>query len=516
MALAAAIANGRGSFGRRADAVDLARKMAARASAAPDIATRAACAGLAGSILESAFRVGHRDSEGHQALDLWRVAAQDSDPISACDAAIRGARLAGELVHDPSVTVTELDRAKTRLLKVPPNVPGALPPGDCGSRLDADLGVLVAFLPRSSVEGGLVDIVAPVGSAVGPTFPPVASPHGLPPHIERVETWPGVNTARVVLLLDRPAAYRVDDENGLSPSTSLEFDGVGLGGDAPHESAPMSGIVRGVRMDATSTGTRVSIELDGAGWRRVFHLTDPYRVVVDVARHPPGVRGAGPPVVSRVVLDPGHGGKDAGAIGPGGLREKDVTLDVARRAAPALIEQGIQVVLTRDDDRLPTLEERTARANAFGADLFVSIHCNASEVKGHRGVETYVLDATRDELAARVAARENATPLGRGDELAAILGRIRFADQARRSSHFAYLLQRASMGALRTRYQDVADGGVHNAGFYVLVGASMPSVLFEVSYLSNPAEEARLDTSEYRQLLADAIVNAVRAYRLGR
>jgi len=278
----------------------------------------------------------------------------------------------------------------------------------------------------------------------------------------------------------------------------------------------MSGIVRGVRMDATSTGTRVSIELDGAGWRRVFHLTDPYRVVVDVARHPPGVRGAGPPVVSRVVLDPGHGGKDAGAIGPGGLREKDVTLDVARRAAPALIEQGIQVVLTRDDDRLPTLEERTARANAFGADLFVSIHCNASEVKGHRGVETYVLDATRDELAARVAARENATPLGRGDELAAILGRIRFADQARRSSHFAYLLQRASMGALRTRYQDVADGGVHNAGFYVLVGASMPSVLFEVSYLSNPAEEARLDTSEYRQLLADAIVNAVRAYRLGR
>jgi N-acetylmuramoyl-L-alanine amidase len=199
-----------------------------------------------------------------------------------------------------------------------------------------------------------------------------------------------------------------------------------------------------------------------------------------------------------------------------GLREKDVTLDVARRAAPALTEQGMEVMLTRDDDRLPTLEERTARANAFGADLFVSIHCNASETKGHRGVETYVLDATRDELAARVAARENSTPMGHGDELAGVLNRIRFADQVRQSTHFAYLLQRASMGALRARFQDVSDGGVHTAGFYVLAGASMPAVLFEVSYLSNPTEEARLDTGDYRQLLADGIVNAIRAYRLGR
>ncbi len=127
--------------------------------------------------------------------------------------------------------------------------------------------------------------------------------------------------------------------------------------------------------------------------------------------------------------------------------------------------------------RLPTLEERTARANAFGPDLFVSsIHCNASETKGHRGVETDAFDATRDELAARVAARENSTPMGHGDELAAVLNRIRFADQVRQSTHFAYLLQRASMGALRARFQDVSDGGVHTAGFYVLAGASMPAV----------------------------------------
>ena len=109
------------------------------------------------------------------------------------------------------------------------------------------------------------------------------------------------------------------------------------------------------------------------------------------------------------MLDPGHGGKDTGAVGPSGVKEKEITLDVAHRVAPVLAGQGIQIVLTRDDDRFVSLEERTARANAFAADLFVSIHCNASESKGRRGVETYVLDTTRDEIAGRGAARENAT-----------------------------------------------------------------------------------------------------------
>jgi len=509
-----AIEDAKGPIGARADIVRFGRSVAARVASAPNAQARAACAELAGGLLERAFRIAHRESDGHQALDILRVAAQGPDPNAACESAIRAARLAGELARDPSVTYVELSHLKAPGLLSAPKPAWATSGARCSLRLDTDLAVLAAFQasPSEGVPPGDPMVAQP--GAASPSSP--ASAFTKPPQVERVDTWPGSDTARVVLLLSRPAAYRVDDENGLSPSTSLDFDGVDLGADAPREVSPPSGILRSIRMDPTSTGTRVSIELDGAGWRRVFHLTDPYRVVIDVARHRPGGRGTGAPVVSRVVLDPGHGGKDAGAIGPRGLREKDVTLDVARRAAPALMSQGIQVILTRDDDRLPTLEERTARANGSGADLFVSIHCNASEWKGRRGVETYVLDATRDELAARIAARENATPLGRGDELASILDRIRLADQARQSSHFAFLLQRASMGALRTRFQDVADGGVHTAGFYVLVGASMPSVLFEASYLSNPAEEARLDSSEYRQLLADAIVNAIRAYRLGR
>jgi N-acetylmuramoyl-L-alanine amidase len=203
-------------------------------------------------------------------------------------------------------------------------------------------------------------------------------------------------------------------------------------------------------------------------------------------------------------------------VGPSGVREKDVTLDVARRAATVLEGQGLRVSLTRKDDSFVSLEERTAVANAASADLFVSIHCNASEGKGRRGVEVYVLDTTRDEIAARVAARENATTQAASAELASILGSMRLADDAQRSTHFAQLLDRATMAAVEMKYADLLDGGVHTAGFYVLVGARMPGVLFETSYLSNPAEEQRLASADYRQLLADAIVNAVKAYREGR
>jgi N-acetylmuramoyl-L-alanine amidase len=174
------------------------------------------------------------------------------------------------------------------------------------------------------------------------------------------------------------------------------------------------------------------------------------------------------------------------------------------------------VALTRDDDRFVSLEERTARANGYGADLFVSIHCNAAEGRGRHGIETYVLDTTRDDLAARVAARENATSQAATAEIGSLLASMRMADQASRSTRLAELLQKATMASVRPTFPDALDGGIHTAGFYVLVGARMPGVLFETSYISNAAEEQRLADDAYRQRLADGIVNAVRAYREGR
>jgi N-acetylmuramoyl-L-alanine amidase len=333
----------------------------------------------------------------------------------------------------------------------------------------------------------------------------------------RVETWSGHDTARVVLVLDRPATYRAGDE--VIPAlggarTFVDLDGVDLADVA--RDTPERGVVQRVRLETTSTGSRALIDLDGRAYRHVFYMHEPYRVVVDVARRPPGMTGRGPRSVARVVLDPGHGGKDAGAVGPAGVREKDVTLDIARRIAPLLEGQGMRVLFTRSDDQFVSLEERTALANADGADLFVSIHCNAAEARGRRGIEAYVLDTTRDEIAARVAARENETTQAASAELASILGSMRLADDAQRSTHFAQLLDRAAVAALQLKYEDVVDGGVHTAGFYVLVGARMPSVLFETSYVSNAVEEQRLGSADYRQLLADAVVNAVVAYREGR
>ncbi len=239
--------------------------------------------------------------------------------------------------------------------------------------------------------------------------------------------------------------------------------------------------------------------------------------MIDIARHPPGqAQTTGRRTVLKVALDAGHGGTDPGAIGPSGIQEKDVTLAIAHKIAPVLAKEGIAVLFTRDDDRFVALEERTARANASGADLFISIHCNAAENRTRHGVETYVLDTTSDQIASRVAARENATSQAATAEIGSILASLRMADQATRSTRFAELLQKTSLASIRGQYPQSHDGGVHTAGFYVLVGARMPSALFETSYISNVLEEQALGSEDYKQRLADGIVNAVVAYREGR
>jgi N-acetylmuramoyl-L-alanine amidase len=475
---------------------------------------------LAAHLFERVWRVEGREQDAQEAIDVYREASRDANLPGACEAALDAARLAGDVTHDATAGYAELYRAQRRFA-YGAEASGGSSTSSCGRRIEGALALLAAFRPPQRVleaidqdlagEGAVAQAVAAALDAGGATVA-VESPQ-----IVRIESWPGREAGRVVVTLDRPAAYRVGDEvtGGGPPRTFVDLDGVDLGRGV-HDVPAAGGIVTRIRAEATTTGSRISLDLEGRAWRRVFHMLEPYRIVVDVARNPPGVKGRSARHVSRVVLDPGHGGKDTGAVGPAGLKEKDVTLDIAHRVAPVLAAQGVQVVLTRDDDRFVSLEERTARANAFGADLFVSVHCNASEAKGRRGVETYVLDTTRDEVAARVAARENATTQAASLELASILGGMRMADEAQRSMRLARLLQRAATVSLEMKYSDTVDGGVHTAGFYVLVGARMPSVLFEVSYVSNAVEEARLASEDYRQLVADAIANAVKAYREGR
>jgi N-acetylmuramoyl-L-alanine amidase len=468
----------------------------------------------AARLLERLWRVEGREQDAKEAVEQYEAASRDTAAPGSCDAAFAGARLMGDVRRSGAETYAELYRVERRFSPSWQTDAGGPPP--CRAAVEDALALLAPFRPPTAILDAIDDGLASEGAIARPAGPraPVA-PAG-PPQVLRVESWSGRDAARVVVVVDRPAVYRVGDEVPArgAPYTFLDLDGVELG--ATPTDIPAQGIVTRVRAAATSTGCRLWLDLDGPAWRRVFELHEPYRIIVDVARHPPGMERTDTRALARMVLDPGHGGSDRGARGPNGLEEKDVVLDIAHRVAPALASQGIQVVLTRDDDHFVSLEERTARANAFGADLFVSIHCNASEGRGRRGVETYVLDTTRDEIASRVAARENETSQAASAELASILGGMRMADESRRSKRFAQLLLRASTTALQSKYGDALDGGVHAAGFYVLVGARMPAVLFETNYISSAVEEQRLATVAYRQLFADAIVNAVRAYREGR
>ncbi len=481
---------------------------------------------LAARIHERVWRIEHREQDAKEAVDLYRAASKDLSLPGACDAAARAAKLAGEIAKDAQTTYAELYRVARRAtpLGEPAGRPspsssdagsGAL---GCGAAIEEALHALAAFRPPAPVLDAIDQGLAGEGAIALAVADGGSANVAVAPRLTRIEQWTGNEAARVVVHLDRPARFRVGDQGskaGRGARTYVDLDGVELGG--PAREMPLAGVVSRIVAEPTSTGSRVALDLDGPAYRRVFHLLEPFRVVIDIARQPPGAgpKGTGR-AVARVVIDPGHGGNDPGASGPTGLKEKDVALAIAHKVAPVLVRLGLDVALTRDDDRYVTLEERTARANAFGADLFLSIHCNAAENRGRKGIETYILDTTANEMAGKVAARENGASAAATNEVAQLLASMRLADQATRSTRLAELLQKSAIASVGSQYADVTDGGVHHAGFYVLVGARMPAVIFETSYISNAVEEQRLGSAEYQQRLADAVVNAIKAFREGR
>ncbi len=216
--------------------------------------------------------------------------------------------------------------------------------------------------------------------------------------------------------------------------------------------------------------------------------------------------------ISRVVIDAGHGGYDPGASGRD-LREADVVLDIAQRLARRLPRHGIEVVLTRRGDEYVPLVARTELANRVDADLFLSIHANASRRAAARGVETYVLDFATDAESEAVAARENARTTRTLTELPELVRAIATGAKAQESERFAELVQKRLVGKLRAVDPDLPDLGVKRAPFAVLIGARMPSVLAEVSFLTNRHDARFLATDSYRDLIADALLEAVLRYR---
>jgi N-acetylmuramoyl-L-alanine amidase len=217
--------------------------------------------------------------------------------------------------------------------------------------------------------------------------------------------------------------------------------------------------------------------------------------------------------IGKIVIDPGHGGHDTGTIGPNGLEEKDLVLDVGRRLGKLLETRlGAEVVYTRKNDTFIPLETRTAIANQARADLFVSIHANSSHDPDARGVETYYLNFTSSPEALEVAARENAVSEKSIYELQDLVKKIALKEKIEESREFAGDVEQSLHTGLAAKSPGIRDRGVKKAPFIVLIGANMPSILAEVSFVSNPTDEHHLETSEYRQRIAESLYRGIANY----
>ena len=217
--------------------------------------------------------------------------------------------------------------------------------------------------------------------------------------------------------------------------------------------------------------------------------------------------------IGRIVVDAGHGGHDTGTIGPTGFKEKDLVLDVSLRLGKLLENKlGADVVYTRDDDTFIPLETRTAIANQNQADLFISVHANSSDDPGARGVETYYLNFTSSADALEVAARENSVSEKSIHELQDLVKKIALKDKIDESKEFASNVQSALYSGLNAKGGGPRNRGVKKAPFVVLIGANMPSILAEISFVSNPNDERKLQKADYRQKIAESLYRGVAKY----
>jgi N-acetylmuramoyl-L-alanine amidase len=217
--------------------------------------------------------------------------------------------------------------------------------------------------------------------------------------------------------------------------------------------------------------------------------------------------------IQRIVIDPGHGGTDPGCIGKNGTMEKVVVLDICKRLKKLLdTHDGLEVILTRETDIFVPLENRTVIANQKRADLFVSVHANANPSKKRSGINTFYLNFSHDPSVIEIAARENATSSKKISEMRSILEKIVKNSKIMESKELAENIQKNLVSTLKKSYKDVNDLGFKGGPFWVLIGVETPSVLVEVSHLSNAKEEAKLKIPQYRQSIAQGIYNGITNY----
>ena len=354
--------------------------------------------------------------------------------------------------------------------------------------------------------------------------------------VSELKHWSTPDYTRVAITLAKEARF---EHHKLPSRLYIDIDGAKL----RHGVKDLNigdGLLKSVRIAQYRANiVRVVLDLDSIKEYKLFTFSEPFRIIVDVkgdrrqeisaskdiietAKPEPApapvektkpATSFKPGKIRRIVIDPGHGGHDPGATSPSGTREKDIVLQIGLKLARKVREElGIDVVMTRSTDVFIELQERTAIANKVGADLFVSVHANASLNRGASGIETYYLNLAKTDKAAQLAAKENGTTLEKVSLLQAVLFDLMANYKLNDSAHLANEVQKALHKKAQTGYPTVKNLGVKQGPFYVLVGATMPSILVETAFVSNERDEQKLKDPQYQELTAEGILSGIKGY----
>jgi len=471
---------------------------------------------------------------------------QDSNGDRAAPSLFMAGKLYADL-YRISKRQSDLRAAHTMYAKVVAGFP------DSRYKVKAELliGAMPQWVKKDSAEPGadVAKIIEDDTQNQAGGQPPVDEPGSFVPKsrgsVDNLRFWSNPNYTRVVIDASRETEYedhllKKDPSINKPQRLYVDLKNSRLGRNLRKNIPINDDLLTDARAGQyTYDSVRVVVDIKSFKTYKIFSLKDPFRIVIDVwgtAGDSPDVsQPSSPPVtikkngklptsalakqlalgVRRIVIDPGHGGRDYGA--PGylkGVHEKGIALEIARKLAKmARRELGCEVFLTRNSDRFLTLEERTAIANTKNADLFISIHTNSNKDRRAYGIETYFLNLATDDDAIRVAAMENATSTKNISDLQSILLDLMQNAKINESSRLASNVQSAVVGHLkRKRYNRIKDKGVKQAPFYVLLGAQMPAILVETSFISNPRECKRLLNPQYQKRLCEAIIIGVKKY----
>jgi len=481
----------------------------------------------AGRMYVKLYGYSGREEDLDDAVELYRrLVAEHPEHRLADDAQYR----IGEIFYQGK---NDLTQAYVEFLKVDIRFPS----GDMRPKARAMLDRLASILSRKETEGRVKESLSE-GSDLT--------------QVQNIRHWSTPNYTRVVIDLEKAVKYEAhllkEDKDQKKPRRLyMDLQGAYVSSDIESSIPIRDGLLQRARAGQYSKDTvRVVLDINSISDYKVFPLHDPFRIVVDVQSSEPkeepekaaprqetrrvgkGIRKPKEPDqsvslarqlglnVRKIVIDPGHGGKDPGCYFSSRLKEKHTVLELAKILAKKLEDKlGCEAVLTREKDIFLPLEKRTAFANMQKADLFISLHINAHKQPEVYGLETYFLNMATDERAVMVAARENATSEKNISDLQTILNDLMLNTKISESSKLAYDVQNAMVDRTRKAYGSAKDLGVKQAPFYVLIGAEMPAILVEVGFITNPKERKRLTTKAYLDNIAEGIASGVEGYMKG-